>query len=358
MSKALMWRILFSRWGAAGAGSREAGYSLLLPVPADMPVFLRIALSVAARQDAAHLVETLVIPDRPGPAFAAEFERARRLYPADRALRLVGMRPLPRAMTRLSLQPHTNHWLQFLHGVREARAEYALLHDADLFLFDPGFLRRRYELASERGLDLLGVSPVWDEWYAANGLDHLAATWELLLRVSWAKRFAPWMHRGHVNEVKGKRHTFDTTLYPQCLTEPSRVGRDPMSGFVHFNYVICTFRFYQQAAGAPYEDDRYRLLLIRLLSDAFGDAVTAAALPEAAELESGLRDGGARVTYLKPETRAGYAEFRGKLEELIGSDLLDEGQRASMRGGVAGFDAALGWSAVEAGALAAPGVVA
>jgi hypothetical protein len=40
------------------------GYTIMLTVPGDLPVFTKIALEICSRQRSDHLVETLVIPDR------------------------------------------------------------------------------------------------------------------------------------------------------------------------------------------------------------------------------------------------------------------------------------------------------
>src|SRR5947207_2233547 len=63
-AKSAAWRATFSRWRPETA-QKVPGYSLALPVPADLPVFLRLALATAAAQADEHRVETLVIPDAP-----------------------------------------------------------------------------------------------------------------------------------------------------------------------------------------------------------------------------------------------------------------------------------------------------
>jgi len=72
--KDTVWRTAFARWPPLH-DTRE-GYTLLLPVPADLPVFLRLALANAAAQDRDRRVETLVIPDAPSAAFKLAYEEA------------------------------------------------------------------------------------------------------------------------------------------------------------------------------------------------------------------------------------------------------------------------------------------
>ena len=63
--KDLLLRALFGRWGRPGAGGD--GYSILLPMPMDMPFLLRFALEGLATLDTAHCRQIIVIPDGWGP---------------------------------------------------------------------------------------------------------------------------------------------------------------------------------------------------------------------------------------------------------------------------------------------------
>src|SRR5258708_7901589 len=167
---ALLWKIFGSSWRKAPP-ARVPGYSVLLAVPADLPVFLKIAMGTINAQDDAGLVETLVIPDVPSPAFERAFEQARRDW-TNGPIRLVKLRPMERFVTRRINSPHTNHWLQMTNGAEAATSTHALLHDADLFITDKGFLASHYAaIAADKGLACLGVNPVWDKWYRENGLD-------------------------------------------------------------------------------------------------------------------------------------------------------------------------------------------
>jgi hypothetical protein len=335
----LLWRTLYGRWRVPPPPTPQPGYTLLVPVPGDLPVFLELALTVCGRLDPEHRVETLVIPDRPNAVCAAVVERHARTWPGP--LRMVWLRRPDRWLTRWLNNPHNNHFLQLLNGAEHARSTHFLLHDADLFLFDPDSLRRQYEACAGRGLACLGVNPVWDGWFAQRGIQ-LAATWELTGELAWLRGFPPYLHRGHDDTLGGERHTFDTTLYPQCHTPPERVTVQSMAGgFVHFNYVICTYRFFQNARG-PYEDDHFRLLLVRLLIDLFDRTGWRYELPPLPDLQRGLSDPRARVTYVGPETAGRYPEFRGKLEELLAGPLLTPDQAGRVREGVRPFDAAFG----------------
>ena len=285
-----------------------------------------------------------MIPDRPSEPFTAAFDAARQHW-TNGQLRLTTLRPLERWITRRINSPHTNHWLQLINGLEAATSTHALLHDADLFITDPNFLAGQYAGIHGTALAALGVQPVWDPWYKAHGLDHVTATWELLFNVEWARSFQPWMHRGHVGQINGQSHEFDTTLLPQCLTEPRRIGRRSGDfGFVHFNYVICTYRWFQenQKAGKPaYVDEHWRILLIRLLVNAFESTESEADVPSLEELTAALSGRSRRVDYRAESAITHYPEFRQKLQQLIDAGILEGRKMRILQEGIAPFDSAL-----------------
>lgn len=284
------------------------GYSLLVPVPGDLPVFLTIALNVLRRQDATDRVETLVVPDMVTPAMRQIVAEHRADWPGE--LRLVELPRPDRWVPRLVNRPHHNHWLQLINGAEQARAEYALLHDADLFVHEPTFLHDQFQRCRAGNYACFGVHRVWDPWFAEQGRD-LTATWEMFFSVDWLRSFPPHLHLGHDGTLDGEPHTFDTTLYPQCLTPPARIGwHTPAGGLTHFNYVICSYRYFQ-AGQRPFPDENFRILLVSLLSQMFR-------LPSVA---------GGDVRY-DTASREGYADFRTKLAELLDSDLFTQAQKA------------------------------
>lgn len=341
--KAAFWRTCYARWRTPAPPERE-GLSILLPVPADLPVFLRLALGVLEKQDTRCVREALVIPDAESPGFTALFEAAAREFRGP-PLRLVRMRALDRALVRLLRNGHNNHFLQLVNGIEQASASHALLHDADAFLHDPKFVAQLYERCLAGDLDAFGVGEAWDPWLRERDLAHVTATWELLMRVAWVRSFAPHLHRGHTDDFRGEAHVFDTTLLPQALTPGERIahiGLDKAAGFVHFNFVIVTYRRFQKAT-APFEDDNFRLLLIRALIDAFGPRELPSAVPALDELARGLTRRDARVTYTAPQTAPQYAIFRAKLAELIACGLLGDAECASLAASVSAWDRHFGW---------------
>jgi len=131
---------------------------------------------------------------------------------------------------------------------------------------------------------------------------------------------------------------FDTTCYPQCKTDPKLIEKkEGASDFVHYGYVISTYRWFQRSRG-PFEDTQFCLLLIRLLIDTYDDSGWNYALPSLPDLVRGYKDPSARVTYCAPETRIRYSEFREKLQRLIDGGILDPRRVDSLRRGIGHFD--------------------
>jgi len=337
----LFWSTMYRRWRTRSPSLR-AGYTILLPVPGDLPVFLKVALQVCAAQRMEKCLELLVIPDKPSKAFAREYDSSKAQWPAL-PLRLITLRGLDAWVTRTLNNPSKNHWLQLIAGINASKSTHVLFHDADLFISEPDFVEQHYQKCVASNLDCLGVSKVWDPWYDEHGYDWLTATWEMLARVDWLRQFAPALHRGHTGPIAGTKHVFDTTLAAQCRTPRERIGRHEREfGFVHFNYVISTYRAFQNRKGAFHDDD-HRLLLIRLLVDAFDDSNWPYDVPSLAVLETGASDADADVTSATAKSRQSYPGFRAKMEELMSSPVLSMEQSRRMRHAIAPFDRVFGW---------------
>lgn len=310
---ATYWSTRFATW--APPRPATAGYTLLVPVPGDLPVFLEVALAVLGGQQHEHRIETLVIPDVDTPEVRRVFERHARHWDGELEMLLLPQ-PERTVLPRLK-NPSRNHGVQVITGIQAARGSHVLLHDADLFLLDDDTLDQRWTRASERRMHALGISPVWDGWYAEHGL-HLAATWELMAERDWLRAFPPAMHIGHTAELFGEQHVFDTTLRAQALSDPRRVAHDDLSDrIVHFNYVISTYRNFQRASG-PFLDDRFRLVLVRLLIDLFADEPYDYAMPTLADMAAGLTDATQPIAFPNGAEHAqNYASFRAQLTHML-----------------------------------------
>ena len=341
-----LYKIFYSRWDRPPSNPRE-GYSLWIFMPGDLPFFFDIFLSVFADKKTDHLVETIVVADATSPELYRRFERFAELWPHGK-IRLIRFRPFDRFLIgMMNRHPHYICWLQLVNAVNATGSTHALWHDADLFMLDTNFFDDHYEGCVEKGLAFQGLSPVWDRWFAEVGLPHVNATWEMMFEVATLRKFRPWQHRGHNARVRGQVHAVNITLLAQAETPPERVGRRAEEpDFVHFNYVMGSYRPFQVSRGS-FEDDYFRVLLIRLLIDAFDPdpANWEYDAPTSTELALGLTDPKARVTYTGPETAGHYEEFRVKLQRLIDSPLLDASQGGRMLEGIGRFDQFFGYPA-------------
>jgi hypothetical protein len=151
--KALFWRIVYSNWRQA-TEDRQRGYTLLLLVPGDLPVFTLIAMQVCAAQDGEGLFETLVIPDKVTSGFQTSLQHELPRWPHG-VVRLTPLRPLEQCVATRLRNPHTNCWLQMLRGVENTHTRYALWHDADAFLANRHFLKTHYRECKIGGLACL-----------------------------------------------------------------------------------------------------------------------------------------------------------------------------------------------------------
>jgi hypothetical protein len=343
--KNLIWRAAYRRWPELDV--LEPGYTMLLPVPGDMPVFLHLALANVRYQDSEHRLHVIVVPDRMTPGFAAAFAAAQETFEAG-TIQLVPLDRRAQLLRRVARDdPSKNYFLQVQTGLEHVRTTHALLHDADLFIHDPSFLRRQYERCVEDRLCALGVSPCWDHWLRQHGFGHVVATWELLVDIRWMRRFAPWEHRGHHAWLDGIWHGFDVTLYTQAISGPAAVGRrEAPELFEHFNWAICNYRVFHRDATGPYEDERFVLLLVRLLADALDhhtDTMSpSASLPPFHQMLAGVTDPAQPVTYLSKEAAINYPDFRRRVMRITDGPLFQADAAAQVRERLRHFGDAFG----------------
>ncbi len=344
------WSALYGRWPEMGEAI--PGYTLLLSVPPDLPVFLRLAVDICRRQDLTHLVETLVVPDTYDAAFAREVAAAASDWPAGR-MRLVQPGPIDRltrsGMTKASLI----HWLQLVVGAREIRSSHAVVHDVDLFMLEPGFLRTSFEACRDGGFFCLGNDEAWKGavWTQLPRFAHVVALWEMVIDMQWLRAGPPAALRPQYARLPEGLFWFETSMLVQAGTAPERIARRRAARAVHFGWVIGGYRAFQQSRGC-FGDDHFRLLLIRLLIAAFDPEGGPYPLPGLAELERGLTEPGVRVGY-GDTARCNYPAFRDALEQVLCGDVFPARSVDVLRSGLAAFDAAFAWQPALVETLAA-----
>jgi hypothetical protein len=340
--KNFIWKALYSRWNVTSAQKKE-GYSLLLMVPGDLPVFLQIAMEQCSFQVPEHLLETVVVPDNIPPGFMKLFDSLSERWKLS-PICVAPLSALEYFMTKRMNNPHLNCWLQFVRGCNAVSSTHLLWHDADLFIADKDFLKKHFVACVRQRCALLGMNESWDSWYRENGFAYLTSTWEIMVDLAWVKSFPPWQHRGHDGRIAGKSHTFDITFLPQCLTPPEKIKRHEGDwGFVHFNYVIATYRHFQNSRGS-FEDEGFKLLLVRLLVDAYDRSGWQYEVPLFEDLLPGIKDASRRVTYVSETARKNYPEFRTKFQKLVDSGITGPKREAVLRAKIQCFDKAFGWT--------------
>ncbi len=324
-----IWEWGFARW--SGSSEWQPGYSVLLPVPSDLPVFFKLGIQTVQRQQAEHRREILVIPDAPAAAFRDIYQQVvATLAPTMQAqIRLVEMSKKDQFFRRIGDRKEL--FLQTINGAAQATSTHFLIHDADAFATSDDFFEQHYQQCISRNLSVIGVNPVWDEWYRQNNYGHLVATWEMMCSQTWIRQFAPFMHRGQVATLPPGDHSFDITCYTQCLSRPDEIGLfEGRAGFVHFNHVIRTYRLFTQAQqhGQTFVDEHFRLLLIRLLVDAFDAADQEHYnLPTLEDFQQSLSGDSSIVSLESDNCADKYRQFRAKMTELMASAYLSEAQR-------------------------------
>jgi hypothetical protein len=324
------------------------GYTVLLPLPGDLPVFLELALAGLSNQDPTGHVETLVIADRLTPGFRETFQRCCERLPWG-PVRLVAIDRRGQLLQRTRRGPwsrassYLNHFLQIYHGIAATKTTHAILHDADLFLTDGAFLADRYRRCADAGLACLGVERRYDDFYDRNALGPVLATWELMLRTDWIRTFAPWRLSSQSIRLAGFQKDLDTMDYVQVRTPPAQRDLwEAPDSYVHFNWVIIHYRLFQQTAGHEFVDGYFLILLVRLLSDAFAQTDGSNQLPPLSEMVRGITDSSARVHYCQEGIEERYAEFRGRIQRVIEGPALGPAQAESIERALRPFDLAFG----------------
>ncbi len=320
---------------------RVPGYTLLVPVPGDLPVFADLALRVCRTLDHERRVETLLIPDAPSPACEEILERERPTWPGG-SLRLVRFGGLERHVHKLR-NPNFNHCLQIVNGTEQARGTHAVLHDADLFILSASAIERRFDEALRRDLSFFGAEQAYFSWFQEDAGRKIAGTWELIFDVEAMMRFPPSFVLGTTRRLRlrpgGQEYLFDNTHYVQFLTAPEKVDFDEAGDehYVHFNGLITAYRFFQNGTRAG-EDPWWKLLTIRLLHDVFRPGRSDCAIPPVEMLVRGLHDHSLRPFYGARHIRVALW-FRGKIERLLTGQVFSADEVATLRARLAPFDA-------------------
>jgi hypothetical protein len=314
---------IYGRWPQRS--SVEDGYTMLLPIPADMPFLLRIALQGLRHLRMPNCNRIVVIADgcTSDAALRAVIDEF-----ADERVRYAPLKRIDKVLMNLPRSDGSanyRHFTQILRGVLAAPTDAIYLHDADAFWLEEGGVEAQYREFRERGMYTLGVTSRIDPMFKDAGLE-MPGTWELMFSASWARRRHPVeMKGGWYPAPDGEWRWFDTLLYGQYVDYPSgKVGvmADPPR-FVHFYGTITEYRLWQRARHAgPVEDRLCCLLLLSVLSRALSGDHPDTPLPPPEELARGLHDPSAPITYLDQSAPRRYASFRQGIEGLCSAPVF------------------------------------
>jgi hypothetical protein len=261
----------------------------------------------------------------------------------DGRVRYVPLTRIDRILTNLPRSDGSanyRHFTQILRGVLASTTEAIYLHDADAFWLEEGGVESQYREFRERGMYTLGVTSRIDPMFKERGLD-IPGTWELMFSNSWARKRRPVDMKGGWYPVPNDEwRWFDTLLYGQFMDYASgKVGvmANPPK-LVHFYATITEYRSWQRAAGSQATDKLFSLLLLSVLAEALPSAQRDLPLPRPHELERGLRDAQAEVSYLGPSAADKYANFRRRIDALCSSPVFGNDVALRIRDLVAPFD--------------------
>ena len=332
-------RAIHSRWRFR-CTELDKAYTILVPVPADMPVFTKIALSTILAQDLRDVCEVLVIPDQPSADYRRTFGGIiKDLSTLPVEVKLLEMGSIDRWIGRAHGTGNCYHFLQLINGIEHSRGAHLLFHDADLFIAPGDTLRRRFEEYLSRGISVFGVTPRTGN----EERPRFVATWEMLVAKEWLKRFKPHQMRGQIATVNGKTYPFDTTHLPQFLSDPSELESHGLDQpIAHYNYVITNYREFEKAP-KPYDDNFFRILLIRFLVDALDNSGWPYRLPSFEQCVAGLSGTDADVNYADPRAARIYPHFRRYFQSLLELGLFERSALVKLADSIAPFDQKFGW---------------
>jgi hypothetical protein len=339
--KGLLLRGLYGRWHRPSPVVE--GYAVLLPFPSDMPFLLKYALEGLKHLDLTHCRQILVVGDGEGVDGGSAL-RSLVDESDDPRVEFIEAGPVDRFVAKkLRGLGSSLHWLSIVRGTTRCRAEAVFLHDSDAFFLESGGIERQYREFRDRGMHTLGVTARIDPAFLGAGYS-IPGTWEMMYSTRWARSHPPASHKGRLQRTPHGPILFDTMLMPQYLDYDSgRVGvmADPPA-FVHFNGTIVTYRVYRErqasGSGRPVVDELFRILLIALLEDLLPPADGRRVVPTVPELAAGLVDPAARVTYGSRVAIQEYPIFRGMIDQLCESPVM-QGERASrIRESIRPFD--------------------
>ena len=334
---------LFGRWRTAG--TLADGYSILLPMPMDMPFLLWFALEGLREMDTTHCNQVVVIPDGWGSDGGQTMERVIQSFDDPRIV----LSRLPRTVDLFIhkfQRPRSHimaanwlHWAMIVEGTNCANSKHAFLHDADAFFIERDSLELQYAECRDRGMLTLGVENRADAFFLANAYT-IPGTWEMMYSVPWAISRSALALKGNWRDTPHGPYEFDTMLHAQYLdytTGKVGVMASPPQ-LVHFHATISTYRAYIDPKNVLVADDLFRLLLLSMLEELVPESARTSILPAPGELARGLDDPTALIRYDSPRAAGEFRHFRRQINEILLAPVFAGERAAQIREYVRPFD--------------------
>lgn len=258
--------------------SPRAGFSVIIGCNARLRAVARANLMMLSRQRLDGLAEVILVWDRPAEKMPESFtDRLAKEFP-DLPLRVLHYSSEQhRRATRINWA-WVYAWMSWSIGIGACSTRHAMLHDFDAMLLEPGVLRRRFEIATERGVEYLGV-----KHYDGNGIllsDELVTTFEMMFDAAFVRsNFKPIDLFNHVTRYNGRTVDFDTFLWAESRAGRTAVVALPEEEMVHPTQMICQFTQLVDADEQPFKQNN--LLMIPYFEYVGGDSQRLVALTEA-----------------------------------------------------------------------------
>lgn len=321
--KGFVFRRLYSHWKPVT--STKAGYSIIMPMPEDMPFLMRLAIEGLKCIDTSNCKQFIVVGDGYSNDHCSALKRELQRY-GETSIGFCELPFLHRMVARRISCPHP---ISIIFGASINRCDFAFLHDADAFFLDRDSIESTFEYCTGNEMDVVGVTARWDPFFQRLGYA-IPGTWQMMFRTAWLRDHPPFQVIGRKEQTPHGMNTFDTLLYPQYLDYGcGRIGVMPNPPrYVHFNGTIVTYRAWRRAKGRPVVDELFRLLLLSILEHILPATDGKRLMPRVDDLARGLKDSTNPIRYDTLDCVRNYAEFRDQIKELCRSPVF-AGERAA-----------------------------
>jgi hypothetical protein len=226
------------QWSPLDEG--DDGYTVLIGCVYRLQAMIPANLRMLARQEAPNCREILLCIDCEKHELDAGFEARVQDAAGRLKVRCLYYTAYQRRVTRLIDWGWVYSWLNWSLGIANTTTRYAMLHDFDALLLNPGILEDRYQAIREQAIEYLGM-----DYYSGLGVlpdDRLVKTFELMFDCAFVRRrFRPIELFNTMAHFRGRLVEFDTFLNAQAKDGRTGVLPIDQTEMVHPSQMICQF---------------------------------------------------------------------------------------------------------------------